>query len=271
MRPLAIAAVAVVVTAVFNTDPRPGVRADHLAVTVAVVLFAAGTIAVVRCHDASPTVMLPLMAVVVLAAATLVGLQPDGPGFLGVFPAVIAAALRLPTRAAAAVAGLAVAALAAAWALGDGHHPIIGIVLNEFGVAAFFLLALFARRYREANERAQRLIAELNETRAAQAQAAALAERQRLAREMHDVLAQSLSGLVLNLEGARLLVERAGQPEAMDAVGRAQRLAKSGLEEARRAIGMLRGDALPGPERLADLAAGFEADTGIACTFRSDG
>src|SRR5437763_13156050 len=107
MRLLAIAAVAVVVTAVFNTNPRPGVRADHLAVTVAVVLFAAGTVAVVRAHDASPTVLLPLMAMVVIAAAALVGFQPRGPGFLGVFPAVSAAALRLPTRAATVVAGAA--------------------------------------------------------------------------------------------------------------------------------------------------------------------
>jgi signal transduction histidine kinase len=48
-------------------------------------------------------------------------------------------------------------------------------------------------------------------------------------------------------------------------------LAKTGLEEARRAIGMLRGDALPGPERLVDLTADFEADTGIPCTFQSSG
>ena len=44
-----------------------------------------------------------------------------------------------------------------------------------------------------------------------------------------------------------------------------RRLAKTGLEEARRAIGMLRDDALPGPERLADLAAEFEGDTGVPC------
>jgi signal transduction histidine kinase len=34
---------------------------------------------------------------------------------------------------------------------------------------------------------------------------------------------------------------------------------------------MLRGDALPGPERLAELAAAFQADTGVACTFSCDG
>ncbi len=84
---------------------------------------------------------------------------------------------------------------------------------------------------------------------------------------MHDVLAHSLSGLVLNLESARLLAERGGaDPQVGDAIDRAHRLAKTGLEEARRAIGMLREDALPGPERLAELAAEFEGDTGVACT-----
>ncbi len=164
------------------------------------------------------------------------------------------------------------AALGLSWALGGGHHGAVGLVLSEFGVAAFFLLALFARRYREANERGQHLIVELKETRAAQTQAAALAERQRLAREMHDVLAHSLSGLVLNLESARLMAERGDAgPTIADAISRAQRLAKSGLEEARRAIGMLRGEALPGPERLAEIAADFEADTGIACTVCVEG
>jgi signal transduction histidine kinase len=261
-----------VVTAAFQTQPRPGSSGDHLAVSVALLVFAAGTIAVVRLPDAGPPVQGSMLAAVVLGAALLVALQPDGPGFLGVFPAVSVAALRLSNRAASMMAGLAVVALGVAWATGSGHHSVTGIVLNEFGVVAFFVLALFARRYREANDRAQQLIVELNESRAAQADAAALGERQRLAREMHDVLAHSLSGLVLNLEGARLMAERADtDPQLTHAIGRAQRLAKTGLEEARRAIGMLRGDTLPGPERLAELATEFEGDTGIACTFAVDG
>jgi signal transduction histidine kinase len=89
---------------------------------------------------------------------------------------------------------------------------------------------------------------------------------------MHDVLAHSLSGLVLNLEGARLLSERSGaDPRIADAIERAHRLAKSGLQEARRAIGMLRGDALPGPERLASLATEFTGDSGVSCTFAVSG
>jgi signal transduction histidine kinase len=204
-----------------------------------------------------------LMAVV--SAAALIGLQGNGAAFLGVFPAVCMAALALPVRLSVLVAAVAAVAVSAAW-LANGHAPIAGIVLNDFGILAFYLLSLFARRLRESNQRGELLLAELEQTRAAQAQAAALAERQRLAREMHDVLAHALSGLVLHLEGARLLAGESGaDPQVGDAIDRARRLAKAGLEEARRAIGMLHDDALPGPERLAGLAAGFEADTGVPC------
>jgi signal transduction histidine kinase len=99
-----------------------------------------------------------------------------------------------------------------------------------------------------------------------QRRASALAERQRLAREMHDVLAHSLSGLMLQLEGARLLAtENPQDPRLPEVIERAHYLGKAGLEEARRAIGMLRDDDLPGPEQLATLAGQFERDSGITC------
>ena len=75
---------------------------------------------------------------------------------------------------------------------------------------------------------------------------------------MHDVLAHSLSALALQLEGARLLAEdRDADPEVVAAIERAHHLSASGLEEARAAIGALRGDEMPGPELLSALAAGF--------------
>jgi signal transduction histidine kinase len=162
-------------------------------------------------------------------------------------------------------------ALALGWLL-SGDRPVAGIALNELGVVAFYLVALFARRSREANEQTQRLLLELEASRAAQAESAVLAERQRLAREMHDVLAHTLSGLVLTLESARLLAARTEVDGGVrDSVEKAHRLAKSGLDEARRAVGMLRGDELPGPGRLADLALAFEADTGVPCRFELRG
>jgi signal transduction histidine kinase len=80
-------------------------------------------------------------------------------------------------------------------------------------------------------------------------------ERVQLARELHDVLAHSLSALALQLEGTRLLArDRGADPEVVEGLERAHHLAVSGLAEARQAIAALRGDDLP---ELEDLAKGF--------------
>ena len=265
IRVLAVAATAFVVITSLQARPAPGGQGEALGVAVGLIVFCCATIAAMWLTQAGSGVQLAVLVIAVVSVAALIGLQGNGAAFLGVFPAVCLAALVLPVRLSALVAGVAAGAVSVAW-LADGRSPIAGIILNDFGILAFFLLSLFARRLRESNQRAELLLAELEQTRAAQAQAAALAERQRLAREMHDVLAHSLSGLVLNLEGARLLAGQGGADSQVgEAIDRAHRLAKTGLEEARRAIGMLRDDALPGPERLADLAAEFEAGTGVPC------
>ena len=106
-----------------------------------------------------------------VSAAALIGLQGNGAAFLGVFPAVCMAALALPPRVSALVAGVAVVAVSAAW-LATGRAHIAGIILNDFGILAFYLLSLFARRLQESNQRTGLLLAELEQTRAAQARAA---------------------------------------------------------------------------------------------------
>ncbi len=271
IRVLAVAAIAFVVITSFQARPGPGGHGEALAVAVALLVFSGATIGAARLTRAGPAVQLAALLMAVAGAAALIGLQGNGAAFLGVFPAVCMAALVLPVRLSALVAGVAAGAVSAAW-LANGRAPIAGIVLNDFGILAFYLLSLFARRLRESNQRAELLLAELEQTRAAQAQAAVLAERQRLAREMHDVLAHTLSGLVLNLETARLLARQAGtDPRVGEAIDRSHRLGKTGLDEARRAIGMLHGDALPGPERLPDLAAEFSGDTGVPCTVTITG
>jgi signal transduction histidine kinase len=77
---------------------------------------------------------------------------------------------------------------------------------------------------------------------------------------------------VVQLEGARVLAVTApGDVRLPDAIDRAHQLAKSGLDEARQAIGTLRDDELPGPNRLSELSDAFTADTGIPCRFTQTG
>src|SRR2546422_4836503 len=101
---------------------------------------------------------------------------------------------------------LAILAFAiAAFAALDAHaHRSIGVIAaSELGIVAFYVIIAFARRVQADHERTRGLLAELEATRHSHEEAAALRERGRIAREMHDVLAHSLSGLMLQLEGAR--------------------------------------------------------------------
>jgi signal transduction histidine kinase len=101
-------------------------------------------------------------------------------------------------------------------------------------------------------DRAQALLAEVQAGREAEAQAAALRERGRIARDLHDVLAHSLAGLSVQLQAVRAV---AGRENVGDTVlvplDKAAALAREGLGEARAAVSALRDpiglglDALP--------------------------
>lgn len=93
-------------------------------------------------------------------------------------------------------------------------------------------------------------------------------ERRRLAREIHDVLAHSLSGQIAHLEATRLLLQQQGDTElVLDRVVMAGDLARRGLEEARQAVGALRGTQEPLTVRLEKLATEFQEATGARCSL----
>ena len=269
--PLAIVAIGLLVVVTVRAHPAPGLHGMHLVVSVALIGCAVGLLGFERVAGRQGPLRVAMLVVMVGSAATLVGVQPDGPGFLGMYLPVAAGAFRLRRRGSAAVAGFALVSVGAASALGP-FRPLDSVILEELAIAAYFGVATFAGRFIRADEQSQFMIEQLEATRAAQAQAAALGERQRLAREMHDVLAHSLSGLVLNLEGARLMAARDLHGSELErVVSRAHGLAKTGLEDAQRAIRLLRDDTLPGPDGLDELVEQFEADAGVPCRLVIEG
>ncbi len=94
-------------------------------------------------------------------------------------------------------------------------------------------------------------------------------ERNRIAREIHDTLAQGLTGITLQLEAAEALLEDRSPDQAKRAaaaIGRALDATREALESARRSVHDLRAAPLEErtlPEALAALAAEVEAAHGL--------
>ena len=275
--PIGIGALVIVVVATSRAKPGAGLHGASLGVTLALagfVLAAAGGFAALLVHRTGAWLLIPVLILLMVSSSVLVWLQPDGAGPVGLLIAVGVAARIIPGRTSVVLLTACLGFLLVAESVSQNrqHRGTLELLVNALPLAAIYMIVLFGRRIRTQEAQAEQLLIELEESRGAELRAAALAERQRLARDMHDVLAHSLSGLLLQLEGARLLALASPADERLaGTIDRAHELAKNGLDEARRAIGMLRDDDLPGPDRLAALTAAFQADTGVPARFSSSG
>jgi signal transduction histidine kinase len=126
------------------------------------------------------------------------------------------------------------------------------------GTSFSIVACLFGRQQRD-------LVLKLREAQAGLAQRAQAEERSRIARELHDVIAHSLTVSLLHVSSARLAV-RDDPADADRALAEAERLGRASLEEVRHAVGTLhRDDAvdptrpLPGSTDVPALIEGFRA------------
>jgi signal transduction histidine kinase len=212
------------------------------------VSWLAGTaIHTIRSSKARRSARLAWIALLLLQWATLVWLSPHA-AYL-VFPLCFLILEAMPGALGVAVVAVATIAVVLAlglhtgWSIGGVIGPVVAAIIAVGLGAGYRALAAEARAH-------ERLYLELEATQshlaATQRSAGASAERERLAREIHDTVAQSLSSITLLLHAA----ERADPSgPGVEHLRLARRSAGDALAEARRLIR----DLSPAPLEVASL------------------
>jgi signal transduction histidine kinase len=158
---------------------------------------------------------------------------------------VYTAAARCPRRVSLAGLAAAEAMLLAVWlvdpgAVGDGGTVVVDGVI----MAAAWWLGDGARRRQEATVAAQERAAELEAAREELARRAVTEERLRIARELHDVVAHSMSIIAVQ-SGVGVHVLDSQPEEARKALAAVEATSRQALVEMRRLLGVLRADTEP--------------------------
>jgi len=180
----------------------------------------------------------------------------------GDFGAVLLLAYTLGAHEASARGLIAMLSASAVFLVQDGADREAGYpnVRQDLGFYVLFFLAWGAgvgiRTLRRRSEQLERLTQQLEREREQTARLAALEERARLAREMHDVVAHGVTVMLLHAGAARKLVD--GEPErAKSTLHSAEESGRQALAELRRLLGVLRDGSRQGelrpPDSLRDL------------------
>ena len=258
----ALGVVAGLAAVVIFTQPRPwqdGGRGVAVAVTVG--LSATGWIAWMLAAR-WPRLLIPGLVLMGGAGGVLTGLSPaSAAAAVGALAAFSAGDTLRPDLSAGIAAEILAAFLGVTLATGQTTGFLAGYPIVFAGM---WVLGVTRRSYRIRAYQAEETLGQTRRAHEAEAQAVALAERTRIAREVHDVLAHSLAAVAVNLQAAEGLLGAGTLPrdnpelaKAIDCVTRAGSLTRDGLAAARRAVLALREDAQPLPEQLSVLAVQY--------------
>src|SRR5919202_2308780 len=174
--PAGLAVVGLVVLANAAGKVGLGTPGDALVVTVSVAVYTIAAVVFLLWFTAPRPVTVALLLVMAIAATATHHGDPTGTGGIGLYLGVAFAPLRLPVRTAAVVAVVSVLLFDVQLLL-EAADPGVFVLVVDGGAAFFFFLGVLLRREREQRLEVARLLAELQASREAEREAAALAER----------------------------------------------------------------------------------------------
>jgi signal transduction histidine kinase len=270
-----IRAVASALIGVLTFATTSSAHGAHLAFEVAayavsLALIACWLVADIRQWQLSPTTTTVGMGV--LAAVAGAACNAHNGGALIGFAAVAALAAGADTGllAGSLVTGVGIlAAEIGAIAFNASTAAVIGYPLI---VLSTFIAGRNRRGYKMQAEQSQSLLEQSEQLRTEQRNVAVLDERNRIAREIHDVLAHSLGALGIQIQAVRAVLTDDGDVErAVGMLTQAQRMASEGLVETRRAVQALRGDATRLDEQITNLAQIHRERHGTVVDFSIEG
>ncbi|MFE2147513.1 sensor histidine kinase [Streptomyces sp. NPDC059456] len=185
----------------------------------------------------------------VLAAAALIGTSSSGTSYLFAFFLVAFAGSRLETGPALALA--ASCSLLCGGVLYLQAEPgEYAATVGGFATGAAVLAGMAGRSRAQATRAAIAAAESAEKAARAEARTAVLAERTRIARDVHDVLAHSLAGINMQLELVDALIDVGDLDRIREANGTAHSLVRTSLEQAQWTVHALREDHLPLRETL---------------------
>lgn len=266
LAPLRLWVVAIVVLVALTSKPEIGLSGRHLALAICLLVYLIEILGWPILRRDGVAARVGELAVLGASSIAIVVLQPNGVSELPGSAVVFIAGVSLSPAFAVAVGATVTAGVAIAVGLARGSSA--DIAASALLCAVLGITGALLRRYRLSQEATELLLARLEDARDDQARAAAAEERASIARELHDVLAHSLSGLSIQLEMVRKIAGKEDAPaDLRAAIDGAADLAKQGLAEARDAVGALRRDDRLGVDQLPGLVAHFRRDFSLAVDY----